>query len=758
MNDFLDEFASEMLAHGYTAPTTLIADGGKHRFSVIAGKPSNQDGEYKIYEDFPPSGYFLNYKTGECVRVTSKRTTPLTPQEKESIRLSQINRAQREQRKFEDGVTRANAIWNVTTQIDTHPYLTKKQIKAHGARLYKDRLVIPVYSSDKLSMPVKDTPRYIQSLQFIDNESGKKFLGGAVMKGGYYVIGEPTDTICFPEGFATAASIHEATGFMTVVCFSCSALQEISLAFREIYPNAKFLICGDNGDVGIKAAKSAAKACRGEVRMPRDDVSDFNDLAVADGLESVKSILDSQDEDDIELLTLSKVKGKKLEFIKYPNLIAGKLHIIAGDGGTGKSQITLGWAAALSKSGGVWDDGSINQEYANTLIWTCEDDPEDTVKPRVSVLNADMDKIHLINTIKKDNKPRRFDPSTDIAALEIRAKKLGNVKLIILDPLINVCKNDTYKAKDVRMDLQPVVDLAQRLKCVVVGIAHFNKGTGGTLRDKISGSRAFTDFARVAMVSVKLKDHPEKLYATGTIKANNIGSGNARYYTIQTAHAHENDEAIETSRIQWGEEADCDIETLAQRYLSNQERPQTKKANAKEIIMNELSSGAKSWEDLLLACELNELTEGTARNAREWLKDNLKIKHISVGFPAKHLWVLAVLQENYPISKTSKTSKTSNSLANSSIYIGQYSDREKDINHDSVDKNKLANSASSLASLASEKKGSNTAQDCEKDQNVDQNQEVHPLNRTIDASFFNQPCDSYEDLITQVKTDTDSIN
>ena len=129
-------------------------------------------------------------------------------------------------------------------------YLKRKGIQSHGARLHKDgRLLLPVFNADG----------EIQSLQFIPNDGkAKRFLPDACMKGGRLILGKPAEgvPIILAEGFATAASIREATGYVVVVGFSGSNLASVAADLERPHANALLIIAGDLDASGMGAKYS----------------------------------------------------------------------------------------------------------------------------------------------------------------------------------------------------------------------------------------------------------------------------------------------------------------------------------------------------------------------------------------------------------------------------------------------------------------------------------------------------------------------
>jgi len=133
----------------------------------------------------------------------------------------------------------------------------------------------------RLIVPVCDKGKII-NLQFISGSGEKRFLAGGRKKGGYFTIGGENDAIHICEGYATAASVHDATKKRCIVAFDAGNLPDVAVAIREIFPNSKIVICADNDAncIGIRAAQKAAAAikCRNvEIIMPPIVGTDFND-------------------------------------------------------------------------------------------------------------------------------------------------------------------------------------------------------------------------------------------------------------------------------------------------------------------------------------------------------------------------------------------------------------------------------------------------------------------------------------------------
>lgn len=234
----------------------------------------------------------------------------------------------------------------------------------------------------------------------------------------------------------------------------------------------------------------------------------------------------------------------------WPGWLAlGKLHILAGAPGQGKTTIALA-AAATVTSGGRWPCGA-RCEPGNVLIWSGEDDPADTLLPRLIASGADRGRCYFVHGTRVDGELIPFDPASHMTALEEQAHAIGGVRLLIVDPVVSAVAGDSHKNTEVRRALQPLVDLGARLGAAVVGISHFSKGGAGSdPASRVVGSIAFTAVARVVLVAAKVKGDDgddKRILARGK---SNIGPDDGGFeYVIEQAEPLP---GIHASYVQWG--------------------------------------------------------------------------------------------------------------------------------------------------------------------------------------------------------------
>lgn len=230
-------------------------------------------------------------------------------------------------------------------------------------------------------------------------------------------------------------------------------------------------------------------------------------------------------------------------------LAVGKLHILAGAPGQGKTTIAVAMAATVT-AGGRWPDGS-RCEQGNILIWSGEDDAADTLLPRLLAAGADRARCFFIEGSRRDGEVVPFDPARDLPQLQAAIEQIGGIKLLIVDPVVSAVTGDSHKNTEVRRALQPLVDMGAACGCAVLGITHFAKGGQGTdPAQRVVGSVAFTAVARVVLVALKVKGkdgEDARILARGK---SNIGPDDGGFeYHLEQA---EPIPGIQASRIAWG--------------------------------------------------------------------------------------------------------------------------------------------------------------------------------------------------------------
>ncbi|MBB4226018.1 toprim domain-containing protein [Variovorax guangxiensis] len=316
MNNAEELFRDAIVASGLNAPDAIHGDGKLHRFSST-GRRGDDAGWYVLHLDNIPAGSFGDWRSGMQARWCATADNDLTDAQRETIRArvkaAQRLRDQEVERRKTLACERANSMWMAGIPAAGHPYLLKKRVKALGLRVGSwmklDRDSGEMIRLDNvLYVPMRDVLGKIWSLQGIDATGLKHFLPGGRVKGCYHAIGRPNGRLLIAEGYATGATVHEATGDAVAVAFNSGNLEPVARALRVKYPCLSLVVAADDDwkttdatgahfNPGMKAAKSAAAAVGGLVAVPdftglprEDHHTDFNDVAYLSGIVKIGGV------------------------------------------------------------------------------------------------------------------------------------------------------------------------------------------------------------------------------------------------------------------------------------------------------------------------------------------------------------------------------------------------------------------------------------------------------------------------------------
>ena len=306
----------------------------------------------------------------------------------------------------------------------------------------------------------------------------------------------------------------------------------------------------------MKAAKMK-RAARVVPEAARDTTTNSADTTLASERAQVWRALETAPShstgETVNILRADSINPEPIDWIWKEWLAQGKLHILAGTAGTGKTTLALAMAATIT-TGRCWPDGT-RAPIGDVVMWSGEDDPCDTLIPRLMAMEADRSKFHFVGAVGGGSGPRAFDPASDVRLLSEQFDRCGNVRLLIVDPIVSAVAADSHKNSEVRRSLQPLVDLAAKHGCALIGITHYSKGTGG--RDpleRVTGSLAFGALARLVLGTAKpmVAGEPRRLVRAKS----NIGpDGGGFEYALEEievpGHA-----GLVSSRVVWGKPID----------------------------------------------------------------------------------------------------------------------------------------------------------------------------------------------------------
>ena len=271
--DIESQFRQAMQAAGIHYSGEIAPDGKLQRFHIEGHKRGTKNGAYILHVDGCPAGWFMDYTTGLSQTWRNGNASSVSYAFTAQIKRAKKQRETEIFQKHAEAAKKAVRIWGkskpVTKQSD-HQYLVNKRIQPSGARIYGNILVIPIHNeSDQLV-----------NLQFINTRGEKRFLSGGRKRGCFHIIGDLSGKILICEGYATGASLHEDSKQRVVVAFDAGNLLPVAKNIRDLSPESKIIICGDNdlSGIGQTKAREAALAIGGKVLIPKIPGKDWNDL------------------------------------------------------------------------------------------------------------------------------------------------------------------------------------------------------------------------------------------------------------------------------------------------------------------------------------------------------------------------------------------------------------------------------------------------------------------------------------------------
>ncbi len=335
VNDVIEAFRAEMLEKDIEFTGEIIPDGKLHRFHCEGDSTGSKNGFYILHFDERPAGqYGCNKRYGSEAKFNwqyknqIKMSAAELAEYKARNEKARLEREAQEQARFAEVATAAQAIWAAAQPAPAdHPYLLRKGIKPHNARIGTWSRVneqtgeVWFQQDNALLISICDRSSNIHSLQAIFPEKSaqtgrdKDYLAGGRKRGLFHPFGRPVlhdgvPVFILCEGFATGASIHEATGHLTMACFDAGNLPVVA---RLIYDRllaankrAVIILAADNdrwttapvNNPGVHHAREALKAIgdMGRIAIPEftdlsGEPTDFNDLHQREGLQAVADMI-----------------------------------------------------------------------------------------------------------------------------------------------------------------------------------------------------------------------------------------------------------------------------------------------------------------------------------------------------------------------------------------------------------------------------------------------------------------------------------
>ena len=461
---------------------------------------------------------------------------------------------------------------------------------------------------------------------------------------------DPSTDVFLPEGEKDATTIAALGLIATTNSEGATPLKaklgkwapELNKWFSGV---RRLFILADNDEVGRAFAQEKARALEAIVPDIRivlfPDVPDGEDVShwlnelghsKADLLARCEAAERWQDSGTLESTRADQVVMRAIHWLWGKRFALGKIGIIAGLPDEGKGQI-LCYIAARGTRGLEWPNGEGICPQGNVIILSAEENPGDSLAPRLEAAGADLSRIHFISMVRdRDVKTgqeyrRMFSLISDLEKLRRKIIEVGDVVVILIDPIsayLGIGQVDSYRDTDVRAVLGPLKELAEEIKTAVITVMHFNKKvdiTNALLR--VSNSMAFVGLPRHAYGVIADAENARKLF----VRAKNNDAAESDNQTLafhfdvkEVGVDPDTDEPIRAPFIVW-EPGYVDVTATEAMQAASEHKSPGERDKAKNLLLALLADGAEVLvDDIKDNAEGHGISWRTMRRAGEDLK------------------------------------------------------------------------------------------------------------------------------------------
>lgn len=494
-----DQLRTAMVEAGLEPPEDIRMDGKIHRFkSGTKGSPGHdKPGWYLIFGDGIPAGRFGCWRSGIEVTWRAEIGRKLTQtEEMVNVRRLAEAKALRDaelERKHEVASATVEKIWSEAQGASPdHPYLSRKGIGVHGARVTGDgRLVVPLYDPDGT----------LSSLQYIAHDGGKLYHPGGATGGKFWILGtmDEPGTLYVAEGFATAATIHETTNRPCVVAFSASNLVPVTGTLREMHGASQDIVIvadHDQSGVGQRYAEQASAKYGARMVMP-PVLGDANDYAMAG--HDLASLLMPASEDWLIPADDFSAQPAPISWLVKRWLQANALIMVHGPSGGGKTFVVLDWCLRIASGMTEWCEQKVKP---GSVVYLAGEGHHG-LRGRIAAWKHHNKAGSLNMWLSKDG----CDLNTPTGYLKVveQIRSLPkNPEIIVVDTLHRFLAGDENSAQDAKTMLDACNSLMGEFNCSVILVHH--TGVSEEAQHRARGSSAWRGALDIEISVVPGKD------------------------------------------------------------------------------------------------------------------------------------------------------------------------------------------------------------------------------------------------------------
>jgi phage/plasmid primase-like uncharacterized protein len=496
-----EQLIDAIRAAGLDPPDHIVMDGKIHRFKSGTKGSGNKGGDkpgwYLIFGDGVPAGRFGCWRMGFESPWRADVGRKLTPTEEMAharrIAEAKAIRDAELDRQHEVASATVETIWQQAQAAHPdHPYLTRKGIGVHGARVTGDgRLVVPLYGQDG----------GLSSLQYISHDGSKLYHPGGQTGGKFWMLGtmDEPGTLFVAEGFATAATIHETTSRPVVVAYSASNLVPVTGTLREMYGATQDIVIvadHDASGVGQRYAEQASAKFGARMVMPPLQ-GDANDYAQAG--HDLASLLLPPDDDWLIPADDFSAQPAPISWLVKRWVQDQALIMVHGPSGGGKTFVVLDWCLRMASGMAEWCGQKVR--HGNVVYLAGEG--HHGLRGRIAAWKHHHRAGHLSMWLSKDG----CDLNTPTGYLKVveQVRMLPSTpKVIVVDTLHRFLAGDENSAQDAKTMLDACNSLMNEFRCSVILVHH--TGVAEEAQHRARGSSAWRGALDIEISIVPGKD------------------------------------------------------------------------------------------------------------------------------------------------------------------------------------------------------------------------------------------------------------
>jgi hypothetical protein len=334
-----------------------------------------------------------------------------------------------------------------------------------------------------------------------------------------------------------------------------------------------------------------------------------------------------------DLVLVADVDRERVRWLWPGRIPLGKLTVLDGDPGVGKSTVTLTIAAKVT-TGSPFPDGA-RPEVGDVILLSAEDDIGDTIRPRLEAAGADLARcwvlpdVHPVDKDGKEEPPRPPELPADLFLLEDLVKSKG-AALVVIDPLMAFLAGqvDSHRDQDVRRVLASMAYMAARTGAAVLIVRHMNKGTGSALY-RGSGSIGIVGAARAGLLVAPDPDDDDRRVIA--MSKENLGP---RLPSL--AYRLINDELYGVARVVWDGASKHTADELVRPRVDEDEAPAL--AEAVRVLKEILADGPLAAGNVKRLAATAGVAERTLQRARHAL--GVTARRHGFGPGAHYVWTM----------------------------------------------------------------------------------------------------------------------